>query len=286
MALKNTGVAMSTGVQQISVVKLGGELLDAAHAEELRAIATDARRLLEDGRRLVFVHGGGPQTTALQKQLGQEVKIVGGRRITDAAALDVLKMVVGGKLNIDLCSALRAAGIAALGLNGVSASAISCVRRPPKKVTGGGDEPVDFGFVGDVTAVNAGLFSMLLANGLTPVLACIGSDEHGAPFNINADMVASQLAAKLGADRLLMITGTPGVLKDINDRGSRIPRLTVAEAREAIAAGTVKGGMIAKLEEAMEAVAGGVQAVQIVGQLGPGDLLAAFAGRGGTVLVA
>jgi acetylglutamate kinase len=284
----STGVqTIGTGVHAISVVKLGGELLDAAHAEELRAIAADTRVLLDAGRRLVFVHGGGPQTTALQKQLGQEVKIVGGRRITDAAALDVLKMVVGGKLNIDLCSALRAAGVDALGLNGVSGGAISCVRRPPKAVTGGGDQPVDFGFVGDVTGVNSALLARLLEHGLTPVLACIGSDSTGAAYNINADMVASQLAAKLAADRLVMITGTSGVLKDIEDRGSRIPRLTIAEARAAIAAGSVKGGMIAKLEEAIDAIEGGVPEVQVVGQLRAGDLGRAFAEAGsvGTLLV-
>jgi len=270
-----------------SVVKVGGELLDEQHLVELSSIARDVRRLLDSGRRLVFVHGGGPQTTALQRALGQEPKIVGGRRITDAAALDVLNMVVGGKLNIDLCTALRASGVDALGLNGVSGGAIGCVKRPPRVVTGGGDQPVDFGFVGDVVSVNSALLALLVENGFTPVLACIGGDEQGRAFNINADMVASQLAAKLPAERLLMITGTSGVLRDVKDPSSRIARMTIAEARSAIADESVKGGMIAKLEEAIEAIDRGVAEVQILGKLGDGDLVRAFETPGsiGTIMV-
>lgn len=273
--------------KSISVVKVGGELLDEAHRDELAAIARDVRRLLDAGRRLIFVHGGGPQTTALQRALGQEPKIVAGRRVTDLAALDVLKMVVGGKLNIDLCSALRAAGVDALGLNGVSGGAIVCVKRPPKVMAGAGEDPVDFGWVGDVVSVRSSLLSALLELGHTPVLACIGGDEEGRAFNINADMVASQLAAMLPAERLLMITGTPGVLRDVNDPSSRIARMTVAEARAAISGGSVKGGMIAKLEEAIEALSRGVREVQILGRLKDGDVVRAFDAPGsiGTMMV-
>jgi acetylglutamate kinase len=172
-------------------------------------------------------------------------------------------------------------------LNGVSGGAIGCLKRPAKVVTGGGDLPVDFGFVGDVVSVNSALLSLLVENGFTPVLACIGGDEHGNAFNINADMVASQLAAKLPAERLLMITGTSGVLRDVSDPSSRITKMTVAEARAAIADQTVKGGMIAKLEEAIEALDLGVQEVQILGKLRDGDVLRAFESPGsiGTIMV-
>lgn len=270
-----------------SVIKVGGELLDAHHRAELAGIAADVRALLDEGQHIVFVHGGGPQTTALQKALGQEPRIIGGRRVTDEAALDAIKMVVGGKLNIDLCSALRAAGVDAIGLNGVSAGVIRCVKRPPRVLSGGGSEPIDLGHVGDVTGVNHELLGALMERGLTPVLACIGGDEAGRAYNINADVVASGIAAGLNAERLVLVTGTGGVLRDVNDPSSRIGKITATEARRAIEDGTVKGGMIPKLEESIEALARGVREVQIVGKLVPGDLVRAFreSGSVGTAVV-
>lgn len=270
------------------VVKVGGELLDREHERELSAIAADVRSLIAEGHRVVFVHGGGPQTTAFQRALGQEPRIVSGRRVTDEHALDAIKMVVGGKLNIELCSALRAAGIAAVGLNGVSGGAITCTRRPPRVLAGAGPEPIDLGFVGDVTGVNGALLSLLLDHGYTPVLACIGSDEAGRAYNINADVVASGVATALPAERLLLITGTPGVLRDIADPGSRIARITASEARQAIQDGVVKGGMIPKLEESLEALERGVREVVILGRLGPEDLRRAVEDPGsvGTSVVA
>jgi acetylglutamate kinase len=262
------------------VIKLGGELLDEAHLVELAAIARDVKQLLDEGEKVVFVHGGGPQSTALQKALGQEPKMVAGRRVTDAATLDVIKMVVGGKLNIDLCSRLRAAGIEALGLNGVSGGAILAERRPPRVMAGAGPDPVDYGHVGDVTGVNERLLALLVDGGYTPVLACIGSDAAGNVYNINADVVASGVASALGADRLLLVTNTSGVLKNIDDPSSRLTRISAAEARAAIEDGTVKGGMIPKLEESLAALERGVREVQILGKLLPGDIVRAVRSPG------
>lgn len=269
------------------VVKLGGELLAEARRAELSAITAGVRALVEAGHRVVMVHGGGPQTTALQEALGQTPKMVGGRRVTDRAALDALCMVVGGKLNIDLVSALLAAGVSAVGLHGVSARAIGCVRRPPKVVSGGGPEPVDFGHVGDVTEVNEALLDLLLDAGHTPVLACIGADAEGKPHNINADVVANGLAIALSAERLLLVTSTPGVLRDVRDPESRIGQLSIAEGRRAIAEGIVQGGMIPKLEESFEALTRGVGQIHILGRIGPGDLERALEAPGsvGTALL-
>lgn len=270
-----------------TVIKLGGELLEPERDPELQAITADIRRLIAGRHEIVLVHGGGPQTSALQRALGQEPRIVAGRRVTDLSALDAIKMVVGGKLNIELCSALRSAGVAAFGLNGVSGGAITCVRRPARVIAGGGDQPIDFGLVGDVTGVNAVLFELLLGRGYTPVLACIGSDASGQPYNINADVVASSVAVALSADRLLLLTGTSGVLTNVADRASRIPRLTAEEAVRAIATGVVRGGMIPKLEESIEALSRGVREVLIAGDLREGDLARAFEEPGaiGTAVV-
>lgn len=254
------------------VIKLGGELLSPQRSEELAAITAGVRTLIDEGHRVVLVHGGGPQTSALQRQLGQEPNMVGGRRVTDDAALDTMIMVVAGRMNVALVSALRKVGLSAVGLNGVSAHLIQCAKRPAKVVSGGGPDPVDFGHVGDVQGVNQAFLSLLLDAGHSPVIACLGSDETGRPFNINADTVANGIAIALNADRLLLLTSTPGVLKDVADPSSRIGTLTVAQGREAIADGTVQGGMIPKLEESFEALSKGVGQIHILGHITPGDL--------------
>jgi acetylglutamate kinase len=269
------------------VVKVGGELLAEKSSAELAAITADLAKLIAGGDRVVLVHGGGPQTTALQEALGQTPNIIGGRRVTDQAALDALLMVVGGKLNVAFVGALRRAGIKALGLHGVSGGLIEAVRRPPKPVSGGDGKPVDFGFVGDITGINAPLLDLLLDAGYSPVVACIGGDAEGRAYNINADMVANGLAQGIGAERLLLITNTPGVLADVQDPSSRIKKLSIADGRAAIANGSVKGGMIPKLEESFEVLERGIEQVHILGKLGPGDLFKAMAEPGsiGTALV-
>jgi acetylglutamate kinase len=266
------------------LVKLGGELLSADKRAELEAIAADVQELSLAGHRLILVHGGGPQLTALMRKMGAEPRIVGGRRVTDDLALEALEMVVGGKLNIELVSALRAAGISAVGLTGVSAGLILCEKRPPARV---GDELVDFGHVGDVVAVDTALLDLLLGAGHVPVIACVAADARGRPYNINADTVANRIAEQMRVDRLLLITGAPGVLRDVRDPKSRIDRLSIAEGRKAIADGVVQGGMIPKLEESFESLKRGVEQIHILGSLGPGDLLRAVEEPGsvGTALI-
>ncbi len=268
------------------VIKLGGEVVASAH---LGAIASDVRDLVQAGTGVVIVHGGGPQATELQKRLGQTPTIIGGRRVTDAATLDVMKMAVAGKVNVDLCAALLAAGARPVGLHGASAATILATRRPPALVTGGGPHPVDFGFVGDVVSVNSALLSLLTAAGYVPVIACLGADERGGVYNINADAVANQVAIRLDARALVLVTDVPGVLRDVKDPSSRISRLSVADGRRAIAEGVVTRGMIPKLEESFASIGQGVRAVHIVGgALALGDLSRAVVNPGsvGTVLVA
>jgi acetylglutamate kinase len=243
------------------VVKLGGDVLTGP---ALAIVAAEIAKTRAMGARIVIVHGGGPQATELSRRLGIEPRVVGGRRVTDEATLDVMKMVVAGKLNVDLCAALRAAGVAAVGVSGTS-GVIRAKKRPPRVVSGGGAEPVDFGFVGDVVGFDVDLIEALELAGRVPVIACLGADEAGRALNINADVVASQLAAALKADALVACTAVGGVRKDKDDASSRLARLTVAEARAAIADGTVQGGMIPKLEEAFAALEAGVAAVHIVG---------------------
>ena len=265
------------------VVKMGGDVISSGGA---KLLAADLRVLVDEGARVAIVHGGGPQATALQKQLGIPTTQVAGRRVTDAPTLDVMKMIVAGKLNVDLCAILLAAGLSPVGLHGASALAVRAVRRPPKVYAGAGPDPVDMGLVGDVTGFNLQLLETLWVAKHIPVIACLGADADGGVYNINADMVGNQLAAALRADRLFLITSTPGVLRDVNDPTSRLPELTCAQARDAIKSGVISGGMIPKVEEAMAVVDQGVGAIHILGKLAPGDLVRAVREHGsvGTTL--
>jgi acetylglutamate kinase len=267
------------------VVKLGGEVIGSA---ALTVVARDLAAIARAGGRVVVVHGGGPQATKLSERLGITTKQVAGRRVTDEPTLDVMKMIVAGKLNVDLCAALVAAGARPVGLHGASARVIAAERRPPTVYASAGPDPVDLGLVGDVTAIDKDLLGLLTAHGYIPVLACLGAGADGAVYNINADTVANRVAIELGAEGLMLVSDVPGVLRDVADPTSRIPRLTIAEGHRLIAEGAVTRGMIPKLEESFAALAEGVRRIHIVGRLTPGDLVreAAAPGSIGTVLVA
>lgn len=261
------------------VVKLGGEVI---RGSALGAVAREIAALAR-GQRVLVVHGGGPQTSALQKALGQTPNIVGGRRVTDAATLCAIKMAVAGQANVDLCAALTGAGAKPVGLHGASSAVISAKQRPPRVYSGAGPEPIDLGHVGDVEGFDVGLLELLAGGGYLPVLACVGADADGHVFNINADIVATRVAAALSASDLMALMDVPGVLRDRDDPGSRLPRLTIAEARGLIQDGVVSGGMIPKLEESFVALEAGVPRVHLLS----GDLAAAAAEPGsvGTLLV-
>jgi acetylglutamate kinase len=250
------------------VLKLGGEIVQSP---ELDVIARDLRALVDGFHKVAIVHGGGPQATALQKRLGLEPRMVAGRRFTDAATLDVMKYVVAGQLNVELCARLLANGVMGVGLHGASGHAVQAVRRPPKVMQGAGPEPVDLGLVGDVIGFNLPLLGDLFERRYVPVIACLGCDRQGQPLNINGDTVASQLA---------------GALRDVKDPSSRIPRITRPEFERMVADGRISGGMIPKLEESFAVLEGGARSVVIVGKLAEGDLVRAVLdpGAAGTVL--
>jgi acetylglutamate kinase len=248
---------------RISVIKLGGDVLEEATRAEVAEAVSRCLRAPAAGR-LLIVHGGGAQVTALSGRLGLKTQLVGGRRVTDAATLEVLEMVVAGRLNVVLCAALRAQGVAAVGLHAGS-GVLRARRRPPRVVSGGGPDPVDFGLVGDVVGIDRPLLEALWGGGYVPVVSCLGLAEDGQVLNLNADLAASQLAGSLEADTLLAVTAVGGVRSNAADPKTRLATLTVAEGRAAIAAGVVTGGMIPKLEEAFAAIEAGVRSVQVVG---------------------
>lgn len=267
------------------VVKLGGEIV---RSKELSVVAQDLRVLVDGFHRVAIVHGGGPQVTEMQARLGIETRMIAGRRYTDAATLEVLLAVVAGQLNVSLCAQLLANGVMGVGLHGPSGHVIQAKRRPPKLMQGAGPDPVDLGLVGDVTGFNLPLLFDLFERRYVPVLACVGCDAKGQLLNINGDTVASELSAALEADALVLVTSTPGVLADVRDPKTRIPRIDRKEFEKMVREGTISGGMIPKLEESFAVIAQGVKSVVVVGKVSEGDLVRAVLhpGEAGTVLVA
>lgn len=272
---------------QIFVVKLGGEVL--ADPRAVDDIAAQVSLLSSLGIRLVVVHGGGPQATALSRRMGHEPRIVAGRRVTDDDALAVAKMVYAGQLNVDLLASLRAHEAQAVGLSGVDADLISAHRRAPVKVVddAGKTQTVDYGHVGDLDRVDPRVLLTLLEGRFVPVVASLAGDGDGNVFNVNADTVAESLAVALRAQKLIFLTGAPGVLRDREDPSSLVAFADPDDLASLLASGAVSGGMRPKVEACIRAATGGVERTHIIdGRVADALLLEVFTGAGcGTMIV-
>ncbi|GMU83343.1 MAG: acetylglutamate kinase [Planctomycetota bacterium] len=257
---------------RLFVVKFGGELLrDRAH---LDAIAGDLTLLDMVGIQLVVVHGGGPQANELSESLGFKPQMVEGRRVTDAAALEVAKMVFAGKINTEVLGALNKHGGKGVGLSGVDAALIRAHRRPVTTVIENGlAREVDFGFVGDVEAVDPSLLQNLVERDFIPVVASLAADPDGTILNINADTIAAEVALAMKAEKLIVMTTVPGVYKDFATKAEMYSRLSVADARALIKDGTAGKGMSPKLKACAQAVEGGVREAHIINGVEPHSLL-------------
>ncbi|MCR9160111.1 MAG: acetylglutamate kinase [Nannocystaceae bacterium] len=241
-----------------AVLKFGGEVV--ANSAALHHVLGEVRTLTAEGWRFVIVHGGGPQSNTHAATLGLEVRKVAGRRVTDGPTLEVAKQILAGSVNVDVVTAARARSLDAVGLAGVSLLRAS--RRPREVV---GPVAVDYGFVGEVEAVDTALIELLWSGGRVPVIAPLGVDAHGQAYNINADTVASAIAAAVSAAHLFLMTAAGGVLRDVEDPASRIPTLTPEQARAAIDEGVIGGGMIPKVADALDRLEDGIGVVHILG---------------------
>jgi acetylglutamate kinase len=272
---------------QVFVVKLGGEVLSDPHA--LDGMAGQISLLHSLGIRIVVVHGGGPQASALSRRLGIEPTIIAGRRVTDDAVLEVAEMVYGGTLNTAVLAALRAHQIQAVGLSGVDAELITAHRRPPITVVDdeGRERHVDYGHVGDVQRVDPRVLTTLLDARFLPVVASLAGDEHGSVYNVNADTVAEVLAIALRAQKLIYCTGVPGVLRDPSDPSSLVAFADPDDLDDLRASGALAGGMRPKVEACIRAATGGVERTHIIDGRAPDALLLeVFTGAGtGTMIV-
>jgi acetylglutamate kinase len=272
---------------QVFVVKLGGDVLN--DADVLDQVAAQIALLSSLSIRLVVVHGGGPQATALSRRLGQEPVIVAGRRVTDDAALDVAKMVYAGALSTDLVAALREHRVQAVGLSGVDADLITAHRRPPVSLVddAGVTRQVDFGHVGDVDRVDPRVITTLVESRFVPVVASLAGDDEGNVYNVNADTVAESLAVALRAQKLIFLTGAPGVLRDRTDPSTLVTFADPDDLAGLMASGALAGGMRPKVEACIRAATGGVERTHIIDGRAPDALLLeVFTGSGcGTMIV-
>ncbi len=248
---------------KIFVVKVGGRVV--GRKEMLDALVEDVCLLQQVGIKVVLVHGGGSQATDLSKRLGLEPKLVDGRRVTDAQTLEVAKMVYAGTLNVDILSTFRAHETQAVGVSGIDAGLVIAKKRAVGAV--------DYGFVGDIETVDPKVLTTLLDAGMTPVVACLGADAEGGVLNINADSVAEAVARALKAEKLVVVTDTEGILKDVGNPGSLVSYADIEEVEAMKASGRLTGGMLPKVAACIRALQGGVRRTHIINGLKPGALL-------------
>jgi acetylglutamate kinase len=264
------------------VVKAGGGVF--ADTDSTRVLIEQIAILHYFGVRVVMVHGGGPQTTEVADALGVPTRMVEGRRVTDQKQVDVTAMVLNGLINTRILGICRELNIDAVGISGVDAGLVLAHKRPPVKV---GSEVVDFGFVGDIDLVDTSVIRKLLDNGVMPVVSPLSADEKGTLLNINADTVAAAIGATLGAEKLVLCTGAPGILGDVNDPGSLISYTDLAGLKRMKDEGRILDGMLPKVKAIEDAIRGGVRRVHVVSYKAPEGILGeVFTNEGtGTLIV-
>jgi acetylglutamate kinase len=261
------------------VIKYGGAAMEKADLKE--QFARDVLLLRLIGIRPVIVHGGGPQIGALMKRLGKEPEFVGGMRVTDAETVELAEMVLVGKINKEIVALINVHGGRAVGLSGKDGNLLRARKRLHRLPDG---TAVDIGFVGEVETVNSEVIRLLEENGLIPVIAPIGVGTQGETYNINADLVAGDVASALRAEKLIHLTDVQGIK---GEDGTLISRLTKREAERLIKSNVIDGGMLPKVESALKAIEGGAAKAHIIdGRVPHAVLLEVFTHEGiGTEIV-
>ncbi len=272
---------------KIFVFKLGGEVLTDAAA--CRAVCEQLNVLWSFSIRLVLVHGGGASLDALCEALSLPVEKIAGRRVTSEPVLDATKMALAGSVHTDLLAELRAVGLLPVGVSGIDGALLTAHKRDPMQMEddAGNARFVDFGSVGDIERVNPDLLVYLLDGGYVPVVAPLSANDRGDVFNTNADTVAAEIAAALGAEKLFFLLKVPGLLEDVSRPWTLVPSATLAEVRQLQAQGAINAGMRPKLAAVERALGGGVTSAHLVSGILPDSVLAeVFTNQGsGTMIV-
>lgn len=255
--------------QPLVLIKYGG---NAMLNESLKqAVVNNIKRLQQAGYRTVLVHGGGPFIKNMLELVKIESEFIDGHRKTTAEALKYIEMALKGEVNGSLVNLLNRAGIRAVGLSGKDGRMVLAQKRYHQKEVDGKTVKFDLGQVGDVVSVDTKLLDSLLTDGFLPVITCIASDEVGNDYNVNADMFAGALAGALAADHYLVLTDVDGLLRDIEDPGSLITELSVAEL-DKLMGSVIKGGMIPKLESCQIALSKGARTARIINGTRPDNI--------------
>ena len=269
---------------RVFVIKAGGGAF--RDATTMRTFIEQVAILHHLGIRVVLVHGGGPQLDELTAKLGVPTRMVQGRRVTDADAIDATSMVLNGLINTRLLALCRGFGISALGLSGVDGGLVTAHRRAPVTLASG--EVVDYGMVGDIDAVDATVITRLLDAGFLPVVSPLSADATGQLLNINSDTVAAAIGGALVAEKLILCTGAPGILERLDDPRSLMSYTDVAGLRRLREERALSDGMLPKSSAIESAIRGGVRRVHVISYAAPDALLAeVFTNEGtGTLVVA
>lgn len=270
-ALKHAAPYIRMFKRKVFVLKAGGEAF--VTPEATRAIVEQIGILHEVGVRVVLVHGGGPQSTQLAKARGIPIQIVDGRRITDENTLEIAATVLNEQINPMILAAFRDLDIPAVGICGQDARVIKAHRRPPVARGGDDGDTVDYGYVGDIDAIDADVLLEHLDSGLIPVISPISADDEGTLLNINADTVAAAVAAAVGAEKLILATSTPGILESRDDPRSVISYLDIAGLTKLRDQGRIADGMLPKAAAIERALTGGVPRVHVISSELPDSLL-------------
>lgn len=236
---------------KIVVIKYGGNAMTSPQLK--KQVMEDIVLLWLIGVKVVLVHGGGPEINELMERLGKKAEFIDGLRVTDRETMDIVQMVLAGKVNKSLVSMLEAKGGKAMGISGMDGNLIEARIKDAK-----------LGFVGEICNINIAPVSDLLEKGYIPVVSTIGCDKEGNAYNINGDTAAAHIAGAIGAERLIMMTDIAGILTDKNDPSTLIPEVTVREAEKLYGQGIISGGMIPKVNCCIEAIRRGVKDVTIM----------------------
>lgn len=240
------------------VIKYGGSIMNNKASQN--AFIEDIFYMRQIGINIVIVHGGGLEISKWLNKTGTQSKFVKGLRVTDEKTMEIVEMVLSGKVNKDLASKLSIKGVNAVGLSGRDGNLI----KAKKKYLFDNDKVIDIGYVGEVVKVNFQLLNNLLMNGIVPVISPVGYDSEGNKYNINADYAASFVSSALNSEKLIILTDIEGIYMDINDKSSLISCINIGEIKQYINEGIINGGMIPKMECCIEAIENGTESVHLI----------------------
>lgn len=247
------------------MIKYGGHAMIDSEAKS--STARDTVLLKYVGMKPIVVHGGGPEISRSMNKLGKEPKFIGGLRVTDQETMDIVKMVLVGKISTEIVANIGLHGGKGVGLSGKDNLLLKACKRSPQVVVNqetGEEQMVDLGLVGEIESINPEILDVLTENDYIPVISPIGVDDKADTLNLNADTVAGEIGGKMGAEKLIILTDVPGILKDPTDSRSLIKKVTIAQVKELIKDGTVRDGMLPKVLTCISALEKGVKSAHII----------------------